>query len=176
MALGMGCWRTRGTASDHNHQTRCHPPPKRMANEYQLPPPSPPYYPFPRGKPVLRVTYGVLLWADTNAAHPRNDPVAGPGRAFGAWVAKQRRRHLRYSKQRLCCRAHVSTRRRTPAHASTRQHTPARVSTRRHASAHVSRLCSRARVLRRAGERVAAHAAPQHRTVAVCVGRLQFDR
>ena len=29
-----------------------------------------PYYPFPRGKSILGVTYGFLLWADMNAATP----------------------------------------------------------------------------------------------------------
>ena len=32
--------------------------------------PCPPYYPFPRGKSILGVIYGVLLWADMNAATP----------------------------------------------------------------------------------------------------------
>ena len=36
----------------------------------QLLAPAPPYYPFPRGKPILGVIYGVLLWADMNAATP----------------------------------------------------------------------------------------------------------
>ena len=35
-----------------------------------LAPPVPPYYPFPRGKSILGVIYGFLLWADMNAATP----------------------------------------------------------------------------------------------------------
>ena len=36
----------------------------------KLRPPAPPYYPFTRGKFILGVIYGVLLWADMNAATP----------------------------------------------------------------------------------------------------------
>ena len=38
--------------------------------KFELLPPAPPYYPFPRGKSILGVIYGVLLWADMNAATP----------------------------------------------------------------------------------------------------------
>ena len=33
-------------------------------------PPAPLYYPFPTGKSILGVIYGVLLWADMHAATP----------------------------------------------------------------------------------------------------------
>ena len=36
----------------------------------QLPPAPPYYYPIPRGNSILGVIYGVLLWADMNAATP----------------------------------------------------------------------------------------------------------
>ena len=38
--------------------------------KFQLRPPAAPYYPVPRGKSILGVIYGVLLWADMNAATP----------------------------------------------------------------------------------------------------------
>ena len=38
--------------------------------KYQLLPPAPPYYPFPEETSILGVIYGVLLWADMNAATP----------------------------------------------------------------------------------------------------------
>ena len=43
--------------------------PPRQGN-FQLLPPAPPYYPFPRGKSILGVLYGVLLWAAMNAETP----------------------------------------------------------------------------------------------------------
>ena len=36
----------------------------------QLLPPAPPYYPFPEENSILGVIYGVLRWADMNAATP----------------------------------------------------------------------------------------------------------
>ena len=36
----------------------------------QLRPPAPPYYRFPRGKSIIGVISGVLLWADMNTATP----------------------------------------------------------------------------------------------------------
>ena len=36
--------------------------------KFLLLPPAPPYYPFPEEKFILGVVYGVLLWADMNAA------------------------------------------------------------------------------------------------------------
>ena len=46
-----------------------------VQGELQLLHPAPPYYPFPEDKCILVVIYGVLLWADMNAATP-----------LGAWV------------------------------------------------------------------------------------------
>ena len=48
------------SASTHHH---------RQGKSHLLPP-APPYYPIPRGKSILGVIYGVLLWADMNAATP----------------------------------------------------------------------------------------------------------
>ena len=41
-----------------------------LQGKFQLLPPAPPYYPFPEEKSILGVIYGVLLWADMNAATP----------------------------------------------------------------------------------------------------------
>ena len=43
---------------------------EEQGNSQLLLPPAPPYYPFPRRKSILGVTYGVLLWADMNTATP----------------------------------------------------------------------------------------------------------